>query len=149
MSPVAVQRAAAAYETARSRQATSCEAMENALVAYRTTTSRLNGRMSIPVHAVAIIEAVMRAHGVSLWSAQQKRRRPSAEVVAARDEAIYVARSVAPECSWGRLAKFFNRDHASLVTGARRFERLMAVDELLAARVERMIGSTRAEARAA
>jgi chromosomal replication initiation ATPase DnaA len=122
--------------------------MEDALIAYRTTTSQLS-RLPIPAHAVAIIESVMRHHGVSLWMACQKRRRAPDEVVAARDEAIYVARSVVPECSWGRLAKFFNRDHASLVSGARRFERLMAVDELLRARVDRAVGASRAEARVA
>lgn len=95
LSPAAVQRAADAYERTRGRQATPVEAMENALWAYRQDAAT-RARYSIPGHAVALIGAVLRSRGVPLAQAR-KPGHTLASVLAARDEAIFVARAVCGE----------------------------------------------------
>jgi chromosomal replication initiation ATPase DnaA len=98
------------------------------------------------VVVASVLDAVARAYGVSIWRLRRGRR-PMARL---RDEIVYVTRKVAgPAASYPVLGGLLKRDHSSLIVGERKFEARLAADELLAARVERLIGAARAEAASA
>ncbi len=91
--------------------------------------------------AVKWIELTAERHGIFAVELTGERRRWKMSV---RDEAVHVARAMTG-VSFPALARYFGRDHSSLVQGERRFEKRLAADDLLRARIERLIGDARAE----
>jgi chromosomal replication initiation ATPase DnaA len=95
----------------------------------------------------SVLDAVARSYGVTLR--QLRKPGKGQRMTRLRDEIVHVTRTLTPGASYPVLGLLLKRDHSVLVVGAQRFEARLAADELLAARVERLIGATRAEARAA
>lgn len=101
----------------------------------RRATSAYSGRL--PIELRAVVSSIFQSHGVSMDRALRSR---TPAVVRARDEAVWVVRAMRPEVSYPMLGAFLGRDHSSLLSGMRRFEKRMAADDLLRLRVERLAG---------
>lgn len=147
ISPALSRRCLAIFDALRTRVGSE-QAMAKALEYALDTTSRraiAAEAGDMDPKALALLEDVAQWHGHTL--SELRADKPYTWVAAVRQEAVYVARAVTG-VSFPVLARYFGKDSSTLVCGQRRFERRLAADELLAARVGRVVEAAR-EARAA
>jgi chromosomal replication initiation ATPase DnaA len=143
MNRATIARCVDLYDRLRTRVG-SAAAMEQA-IEYAVEASKRHAiaafASGIDPQAVALIEGVAQAHGHTLGALKTGHR--YTWVVPVRDEAVYVARAVTG-VSFPVLGRYFGKDSSSLVFGQRRFERRLAVDELLRLRVGRVVDAAKA-----
>lgn len=113
---------------------------------YATGPTKVRRRIEADANAlepaaVAVIESVARYHGMPV----EQMRVASVRSWAARAEAVYLVRATLG-VSFPRLAKFFGRDHTSILSCAERFKARLAVDDVLRERMRQFVAGCRGEA---
>jgi len=144
MTPALSRRCLAIFDTLRARVGSE-QAMTKALEYALDATSRraiAAEAGDMDPKALAMLEDVAQHHKIAASVLVAKGRRTSAWVASVRQEAVYVARAVTG-VSYPALGKYLNLDHSTLIAGQRRFERRLETDDLLVARVGRVVEAAR------
>ncbi len=95
--------------------------------------------------AMAMLTSAAEAHGMTLGRLRAGGRL-TGRFAAARDEAIWVVLQTVPEVPLAELARYFGRDHSTIISGQRVFEARMERDDVLRARMARIVGGRTAVA---
>ena len=117
-------------------------AMEQALEFATVADSRrrlADAASNLDPAAAAVIYQAAQSHGKSVRDLRGKWALP------VRDEAVYLVRALLG-VSYPALGRYFGRHHASLITGNERFERRLATNQILAARIAKVVGGEKREA---
>jgi chromosomal replication initiation ATPase DnaA len=132
MTPEAIAELVDIYDRMRTRYgaAIAMEALVNRIKIGKRAILPDIGGLEPPVKA--LIVAVAEAHGLTVELLRKHK-----QLSGVRDEAVYVVRRLFPGVSYPMLGRYLGRDHSSLVDGNQRFERRLAADEVLRARVSR------------
>jgi len=96
--------------------------------------------MALAPRVADIVRVVSEDYGLPIFAILSPRK--SAQIVEPRHVCVYLASELTKQ-SWTQLGRHFERDHTSLLTARANFEKRLATDSALAARVERLAAEAR------
>lgn len=134
---IAYTRAGEVFEAQRKRGEPLYRAMAYALRIIRANTAHQvvfrARRTDVPREAIVTATEVALRHGLSLHALRVKSR----ENIPVTEEVAWSLRQLSPPVSYPLIGAILGRDHSTIHTAVKRFEKRMATDEVLRARVGR------------